>query len=389
MMRVRMGFYFFCIFALMNIGFDAKRIFHNTTGLGNYSRDLVRILSKYFPENQYLLYNPKKGKVKRLVPNNLNVFEKLPQNFIGKLIPSVWRSKCIIKQLLQDKVDIFHGLTGELPYGINSTQVKTVVTIHDLIFVRYPQQYKAFDRKIYLKKFQYAAQFADVVVAISEQTKRDIVDFLHINPEKIKVIYQGCHPVFKQKLSDDFIQSVVKKYALPQKYLLYIGSVIERKNLLSAVKAVQQTGDHLVVVGDGDHYMQKVKNYLTQHQLQHQVTFLKGLTMEEIAVLYKKAEIFIYPSIFEGFGIPIIEALYSGVPVVTGQGSCFPEAGGLYSKYVDPYNINQITEAIHTIKNNENIRNEMIEKGLQYVHQFDDDNIAEQWNNLYQTLYKN
>ncbi len=370
----------------MKIGFDAKRIFHNTTGLGNYSRDLVRILSSYFPENQYILFNPKKGKVNRLHINNTNVFEQLPATFLGRLFPGFWRSKLIINQLKKNKIDIFHGLTGELPLGIEKTNIKTVVTIHDLIFVRYPEQYKPIDRQIYIKKFSYAAKKADVVVAISEQTKRDIIDFLHINPDKIKVIYQGCHPVFKQLLSDNLIQSVLKKYNIPAKYLFYIGSVIERKNLLSVVKAVQQTGDNLVVVGEGDQYMQQVIQYIAKHKMQHQITFLKGLTMEEIAVLYKKAEIFVYPSTFEGFGIPIIEALYSGVPVITGQGSCFSEAGGDYSQYIDPQNIKEITDRINTIKNNPKIKSEMIEKGLEFVQKFNDDQIAQHWLTLYEQL---
>ncbi len=372
----------------MIIGFDAKRIFHNTTGLGNYSRDLVRILSTYFTENHYFLYNPKKGKVNRLLPNNRNVFEKLPQSFLGNLLPSIWRTKFIVNQLLKDNIQLFHGLTGELPLNIKQSGIKSVVSIHDLIFVRYPEQYKPIDRKIYFNKFRYAAENADVVVAISEQTKRDIIEYLHINPEKIKVIYQGCHPIFKQKLNKEFIESVLKKYTIPNKYLLYIGSVIERKNLLSAVKAVQQTGDHLVVVGEGDHYMQSVKNYINKHKLQPQIIFLKGLTMEEIAVLYQNAAIFIYPSIFEGFGIPIIEALYSGVPVITGSGSCFPEAGGESTQYVDPLNITQIVDSINSIKNNSILRQKMIDKGLQYVQKFNDDNIALQWNELYHNILK-
>jgi glycosyltransferase involved in cell wall biosynthesis len=370
----------------MKIGYDAKRIFHNTTGLGNYSRDLVRILSEYYPENEYHLYNPKKGKVKRLIPNNINVFEILPASYFSKIIPSFWRSKGVVKQLVKDNIDLYHGLTGELPIGIEKTSIKTIVTIHDLIFERYPELYKTIDRKIYFKKFKHAAETAHVIVAISEQTKQDIVDFLKITPEKIKVVYQGCHPVFKEDLTNSFMKKTMRKYQLPDQYLLYVGSMIERKNALSVVKAAAITGDNVVMVGDGRSYFEKIKQYVKDNKLSHKIIFLKGLSMEELGVLYRKAQIFLYPSDFEGFGIPIIEALYSKTPVITGKGSCFPEAGGATTLYIDPLNIEEIVYSIEKIKNNEKMKNEMIHKGFKYAQRFNDDAIAKNMMEIYQLL---
>ena len=162
--------------------------------------------------------------------------------------------------------------------------------------------------------------------------------------------------------------------------------VNERKNALSAVKAVEQTGDNLVLVGNGGEYFQMVKNYVIDHKLDSKIFFLQNLTIQEIAVLYQKAMIFIYPSVFEGFGIPIIEALYSKTPVITGKGSCFPEAGGPFSKYIDPKNIDEIANTIIDIKTNNEMRMEMIEKGFEYVQRFNDEYIAEHWNTLYKSL---
>jgi len=371
----------------MRIGYDAKRIYHNTTGLGNYSRDLVRVMSAFYPEHQYLLYNPKPARVHRLKTDGDFIKEILPQSVLAKKLPALWRSKWIIKQLLKDKVTIYHGLTGELPIGIKKTNIKTIVTIHDLIFVRYPNLYKAFDRKMYFKKFKYAAETADVVVAITEQTKQDIVDFLGINSDKIKVIYQGCHNIFKEKISDSFQKTVLEKYQLPTDYILNVGAINERKNVLSLVKAVSQTGDNLIIVGSGTDYYKKVKNYVTTHHLDKQITFLQGLDMKEIASLYRMAKLFVYPSIFEGFGIPIIEALYSKTPVITTNGSCFPEAGGTHSHYLnDPYDIAEISQAIRKIQSDSSLRESMINNGFSFVQQFNDNNIAHNWANLYQTL---
>lgn len=372
----------------MKIGFDAKRLYHNTTGLGNYSRDLVRILAEYYPNHQFILYNPK------LTDRNLfkslsdTILQVLPDTFLGKKFPFLWRSFWVKNRILKDQLDIFHGLSGELPFGLMGKKVKTVVTIHDLIFIRYPKLYHRIDRILYTFKYRKACQNADIVVAISEQTKQDIISFFKINPDKIKVIYQGCSDVFKKSQSVEFQQEVLKKYNIPKNYIFYVGSLIERKNALSALKAIHQTGDYLVILGDGKSYRKKLENYVTENHLQDRVLFLKGLTLEEIAVLYKNAQIFIYPSSFEGFGIPIIEAMFSRTPVITGKGSCFPEAGGKDSIYIDPQNIDEIVQAIQWIKQDNSKRKAMIDNGLEYVQRFNDSNIAQNWINLYQSLLK-
>lgn len=371
----------------MNIGYDAKRIFHNTTGLGNYSRDLVRILSEHYPENKYLLYNPKPSQLNRLEVDGEILIEKQPCDFMCQTFSGIWRSRGMVKDLKKDKVDIYHGLTGELPYGIHKTPIKTLLTIHDLIYVRYPKLYKAIDRKIYFKKAKYAAEKANAIVAISAQTKRDIVDFLQIDPEKIKVIYQGCHRAFKEEPSISEQQTFTKKYDLPQKFLLNVGSVIERKNLLTLVKAIEQTGDHLIVVGSGDDYHEKVQAYIEEKQLGRQVRFLTKLSMEEIAMLYQMAEIFVYPSIFEGFGIPIIEAMYSKTPVITSSGSCFPEAGGPNSFYLrNPHDVEELVDTIEEIREKPIDTQIRIEQSFAYVQRFNDDVIAEQMMDLYTEL---
>ncbi len=370
----------------MNIGYDAKRIFHNTTGLGNYSRDLVRILSEIYPDNSYNLYNPKPAKVDRLQPDGKIVIEQKPKSFLSKKLSSLWRSKWIVKQLVKEKIEIYHGLTGELPYGIEKTNIKTVVTIHDLIFMRYPELYKAIDRKIYFKKFKFAADIADVIIAISEQTKQDIVDFLEINPNKIQVIYQGCHQVFKDELSAKFQKEVLNKYHLPKSFILNVGAVNERKNVLNLIKAIENTAHNLVIVGTGTAYFQKVKKYVTNHKLNDRVFFLSGMSMEEIATLYQKAQLFVYPSIFEGFGIPIIEALYSQTPVITSKGSCFPEAGGPNSIYINPKSVDEIRAAIIDVLSDEKIKNTITTNGFKYVQRFNDEVIAKQIMNLYKDL---
>ncbi len=368
----------------MKIGYDAKRIFHNTTGLGNYSRDLVRILSSYYPDNQYYLYNPKTPKINRLQIKD-NMIVRQPKGLINKKIPSLWRSKFIIKDLLKDQIQIYHGLSGELPFGIEKTSIKSVVTIHDLIFLRFPELYKPIDRKIYTQKFKNACQIADKIVAISKQTKEDLISFFNISPENIEVIYQGCHDVFKILYLNKTKQEVLKKYKLPEHFLLNVGTIEERKNAFSIVKAIKNTDYNLVLVGRKTPYAEKIIEFIKENNMQNRIFFLENLNIKELAIIYQSADLFIYPSIYEGFGIPIIEALYSKIPVITNKHGVFSESGGPYSYYLeDVYNTDEIKQMIDEAINY--YYNERVEKSHRFVQKFNDDVLAENWINLYKSL---
>ena len=367
----------------MNIGFEAKRVFHNKTGLGNYSRDLVRLLSQYFPENNYYLYNPKTAKQNLFLANDITVFEKKPRTSFYSKFNNLWRQKGIVKDLEKDKITIFHGLSGEIPRGLRAKNIKSVVTIHDLIFVKFPHLYSFFDRKIHFYKFKKAAQEADLIIAISEQTKNDIIEFLKIDASKIKVIHQGCHSVFKDSFTKTEIQEVVSKYNLPDNFILNVGTIEARKNIFLAVKAIENIETNLVIVGKETPYANEIKKYIQTHNLGHKVLFLKGLSIQELAILYRLAKVFVYPSLYEGFGIPIIEALYSKTPVITTHDGVFPEAGGPNSIYIDPTSVSEMQKAIENLLSNDELRKEISEKGFEFVKKFNDKNIAATVNQLY------
>ena len=369
----------------MRIGFDAKRFFHNKTGLGNYSRSLVKLLSDAYPENDYFLFNTKLSNKFSLQNYASKVIEVLPSNFWFKKFNSFWRLFFISREIKNNKIEIYHGLSGELPLGIHNN-TKKIVTIHDLIFIRYPELYNFFDRKIYFWKFKYAAKNADLVIAISEQTKNDIVAFLKINPKKIRVIYQGCQDVFKKEYSLKEKSVVAKKYNLPDKFILNVGTIEERKNLFTIIKSIKDLDVPLVIIGRKTDYYHQIRRYIVDNKMENRIFHLSKLENYELAIIYQLATIFVYPSIFEGFGIPIIEALYSKTPVITTNSNVFPEAGGPNSIYIDPNNIKELEEKIVLLLNNETLRNEVTEKGYRYVQKFNDQAIAEQLMNCYRDL---
>ena len=372
----------------MKIGFEAKRVFHNKTGLGNYSRDLIRMVSHYFPENNYFLYNPKKSKETLFVPNETNVFEKNPQTAFYKKCYNIWRQKGVIQDVEKDQVQLFHGLSGELPSGLSAKGIKSVVTIHDLIFIRYPHLYSFFDRKIHFLKFKKATKNADLIIAISEQTKLDIIQYLGVASSKIKVIYQGCNSVFKTTFSEEIKEKVIQKYQLPKKFVLNVGTIEERKNALTIVKAIKDLDISLVLIGKETAYANQIHEYIKANNLQDRVRFLKGITNEELAIMYQLAAVFVYPSIFEGFGIPIIEALFSKTPVITNKNGVFPEAGGPNSLYIEPYDVADLQHKIHQVLTDSNLSTEMKEKGFEFAQQFNDEGIAQQIMTCYTDLLK-
>ncbi|AZA83517.1 glycosyl transferase family 1 [Chryseobacterium lactis] len=364
----------------MKIAFDAKRFFHNTSGLGNYSRDLVRMLSQFEPDNEYILLNKNKSERGKEILNRQNV------SFVETSKGKFSRQFKMGKDAQKLGADIFHGLSGELPLKWDQKPIKKVVTIHDLIFVRYPEYYSFFDRKIHFWKFKKAAEMSDKIIAISEQTKRDIVQFLKVPEAKIEVIYQGCHKAFKEQQSPEFTQATRDKFILPERFILNVGTIEDRKNLLNIVRAIQDTSIPLVVVGRKTKYYQKVAAFLKKNKMEKQVLFLEGVSMDELAVIYKLADIFVYPSFFEGFGIPVIEALFSKTVVITSNTSCLPEAGGKDSVYIDPNNDVDISAKIKFLWENESERKRREEKGFEFVQKFNDAAIAEELINLYQKI---
>lgn len=372
----------------MNIAFDAKRAFLNTSGLGNYARTLIKSLNEYYPDNSYTLYTTRQAEneFQASLKQHKNISIQEPQQFVDKKFRSRWRSYGITTLLNEHKINVYHGLSNELPFNIDQFKGKKIVTTHDLIFLRYPKLYPLIDRKIYNKKFRHACDLADVIIAISEETKRDIEKYYFIPENKIQVLYQSCGESFYKESTPILIENTIKKHQLPNEYLLYVGTIEERKNLLTLIAALKNIKDiPLVVVGNKRNYFHKVEEYILKNKLQDRVLFLENVSTNELPVIYRQAKVFIFPSLFEGFGIPIIEALTSKVPVITTKGACFPEVAGPNSIYIDPTDSEALSEQINYVLNSESTRIQMAEKGYEYAQKFHPKKCTEQLMALYKS----
>ena len=370
----------------MRIGYDAKRAFYNNSGLGNYSRNLLKALTENFGQNKYVLYTSGIGR--HLFDLSHPAYEtRFPKTAFQKLFPAWWRTFSIPKQLIADQVDIYHGLSHELPVGIDHVPVKTVVTMHDLIFLRYPGLYKPMDRFIYRKKFSYACRKADSVVAVSKQTADDLITFLKVNPKKISLIHQGCNPIFFNEAQDTLKFEIKEKFNLPDSYILYVGTIEPRKNLLTLIKAIHKGSIRipLVAIGRKTSYFSEIKNYIDFHSLKD-IHFIDTVRNGELPAIYQMAKLFVYPSVFEGFGIPVLEALASKIPVITSKGGCFPEAGGPASCYINPKNTDELADAIKNILNDDHLISKMKSEGYNHALQFSPEQVAKNIMDLYKKL---
>ena len=394
-------FTFFINFAAMKhiIGYDAKRLVRNTSGLGNYSRTLVNDLAATVPGDWSLrLYAPDEGRedLRRQIDPRPNVQYSYPKGdsslftLHSSLFTSLWRTRGIVSDLQRDHVTLYHGLSGELPLGIRKSGIPSVVTIHDLIFLRHPEYYKWLDRKIYTWKFHRTVKEADLIIAISECTRRDIIELGQVPADKIRVIYQSCSTLFKQREGDDHLMKVNARYELPARYLVNVGTIEPRKNIALAVKALPLLPDdlQLVIIGRRTPYADEVLQEARRLGVSHRVKLLHNVPTDDLPAILQMAEVSVYPSRYEGFGIPIIEAIQSGLPVVACTGSCLEEAGGPDSLYVSPDDPAAMAQAIRQSLKGAKGREERIRRSQTYVQRFEGTDVATQVLRLYQELLK-
>lgn len=365
----------------MRIGFDGKRAVYNNTGLGNYSRLLVDVLAKRYPEHEYILYTPQLQRNKRLEPllKLPNVTLRTPDTIIGRAASPIWRIQGVTAQLEREKVDLMHGLSGELPLNIDNLPIPGIVTIHDLIFKRFPDCYNAIDREIYDYKFMHSARNASRVLAISECTKRDIIQYYDIDPDKIDVVYQGCHQQFWSKPSKAEIESVKAKYGIDRPYIISVGTIEKRKNQIMPVRGIRGLSDELdlVLIGRRTSYARTLDQYIRQYSMGNRIKFIDRADFADLPALYAGAFCSSYTSHYEGFGIPVIESLAVGTPVVVATGSCLEEAGGPDTPAVNPYDIEEWVSTMKELIEFPSARKTVAENGHEYVKRFNDLAMAE------------
>lgn len=371
---------------MLRIGYDAKRAFLNQAGLGNYSRNTLAALQKYYPQHDYVLFTPE---LRTDLFKEYPLFETaIPENFVYRIFKSYWRNFVIGKHLKKKQLDLFHGLSNELPSGIEYSKIPAVVTVHDLIFMNFPQWYKRIDRKIYLEKVKYACQVASRIVAISNHTREDLIKKLDINPDRIEVIYQSISERYFFYSVRDQITDVRSRYNLPSRYILTVGTIEPRKNQLAVLKAINHLNLDIpyVIVGKPTAYKQQLVDYIQINRLSDQVYFLHGVPDIDLPALYQQAECMIYLSHYEGFGLPVVEAMASGCPVIASSLSCLPEIGADAALYCEPDDENAIGSLLERLLGDTVLQHDLSERGKKRAQFFHPEHRVNALMDLYQQI---
>lgn len=373
----------------MRIGFDGKRAVCNNTGLGNYSRLVIeQLAATSAPTDHLWVYSPTLRDNPRLrtILNSRNITFVTPRSPLA--VGTVWRSAGIIRDLRRDGIDIFHGLSNELPLNIRHSGIPSVVTIHDVIYRRLPWCYKPIDRKLYDLKYGHSCRAADRIIAISECTKRDIMHYYGVEEDKITVVYQGCDAQFDHQWSDEEKKDLRHRLHLPQRYIVQVGTIERRKNLALTIRALAALPSdiHLVAVGRDNGYKAECQRIADTEGVSGRIVWLHNTGFTDLPGVYQCAEAICYPSRYEGFGLPIIEGIRSRRPVIGATGSCLEEAGGDGAVYVNPDDVRSMAEALLTFTSPGYNHTDRLNAGLIHTAQFDTSRMADNIRAVYSTL---
>jgi glycosyltransferase involved in cell wall biosynthesis len=351
----------------VRIGIDARKL--HDFGIGTYIRNLLRELAKIDRTSQYVLFTR---------PEDVSISASLGDNFravpVGSGHYSVAEQISIPLAARRERVDLLHAPHYVLPA---LTTARTVVTIHDCIHLMFPEYLRNRLRYMFARASLYtAAHKSDRIFTVSEQSKRDILKFFNVPPEKIVVTPNAIDDRFRAWPSEEHVVNTRERYQLSHSYLLYVGNIKPHKNLERLIEAfhlVRQQGRselELIIIGDEISKLQSLRRAVHKHDIHRYVRFLGYVPDKTLAVLYRLASVFVFPSLYEGFGLPPLEAMASGTPVVTSNVSSLPEVVGDAAILVDPYDPQAIAEGILAVLRSTHLRNELTKRGLERVQHY-------------------
>jgi glycosyltransferase involved in cell wall biosynthesis len=352
---------------VVRIAIDARKL--HDFGIGTYIRNLLRYLARIDRENEYVLlcHAPDMGVAKTLGENFRTVLEPAANYSLSEQvhIPLV---------LMREKPNVFHAPHYVLPVGVRS---RSVVTIHDCIHLMFPQYLPNRAAYAFARAAMWsAARRSARILTVSEASKRDILHFLNVPPEKISVVYNGIDERFWIEPSAEEIARVRERFQLDHGFVLYAGTIKPHKNLVRLIEAFAalRKGEFeelkLLIIGDEISKLPALRRAVHSHKLHKHVRFLGFLPDETLAALYRLAAVFVFPSLYEGFGLPPLEAMASGTPVVTSNVSSLPEVAGDAAVLVDPYEVGSIVDGMRRVLTDQALAAELRTKGLMRARDF-------------------
>ena len=366
----------------MKIAVNALQVSENNSGIGRYIIDMVSELIEY-PEhffNIYLSQGVHIDQWERMNHVSLNHKNFCKEDFFRRNFFEIFGFSPSIKKY---QPDVFFAPDTKLPWGLGSN-VKKVVTVHDLAVFKYPETYQKSRVLYWQKHFTSSVKRADRVVAISQSTKRDLMDILRVPEEKVIVIYNGVGAEFQPVIDPVECLKVREKYRLPERYILFVGTFSPRKNLGRLIKAFgllrRETNlpHKLVIAGEKGWKYREDLQWVKDLGLEDQIVFPGFIDSADLPVVYSMADVLAYPSLYEGFGLPPVEAMACGTPVVVSNTSSLPEVVGEAGIFVDPYNIEDIGAGLSSVLSDLVIQKRLIKLGRDRARMFSWESAASQ-----------
>jgi glycosyltransferase involved in cell wall biosynthesis len=373
----------------LRIGIDYTAAVRQGAGIGRYTRELVRALAKLDRGHDYVLFAAAGGQ--------RPVDAGWPTSFQTRSVPLSDRALAILWHRLQlplwvelvtGPVDIFHSPDFVLP---PVRRAKTLLTVHDLSFIRYPQCADANLRAYLNRVVPRSVHRADLVLADSQNTKDDLVELLDVRHDRIEVIYPGVEERFRPIEDQVVLDEARKQYDLPARFIFGLGTLQPRKNFTRLIEAysllvTRYPSLHLVIAGGKGWLYEEIFATVERLDLEEEVVFPGFVADEDLPALYNLAELFVFPSLYEGFGLPPLEAMACGTPVITSDASSLPEVVGEAGLMVEATDVEGLAEAVRRVLEDDALREGMIAKGVKQVRKFTWQKAAAKLLNLYEAL---
>ncbi len=366
----------------MRIGVDARLVYYHQAGIGQYILRLMQALAQIDREDEIVLFKSRKDKTAIVRQSNF----KLQSLWTPSHHP--FESRALSIELAPYRLDVLHS-PDFIPPGF--PRCPSVITVHDLAFLKYPRFLTRSSARYY-GQVEVAASRADHIIAVSQSTKRDTIQMLGVPEEKITVIYEAAHPLFAPISNEEPLARVRAKFGLPRDFILFVSTIEPRKNIPTLLRAFKQLRARykapitLALAGNRGWLVEEVDAVVEELKLGDSIRFLGGVPNEELVYLYNAATCFILPSYYEGFGLPPLEAMACGTPVIVSKVASLPEVVGDAALLVEPEDVEGWCVAMMRVLDDENLRREMRAKGLKRAATFSWERAARETLAVYQKI---
>ena len=376
----------------MRIAIDCTAGFQQWAGIGRYTRGLVRALAALDRANDYVLFHFRgaRNNTDNWITPTPN-FQDKPISFSERTVGMIWYHLGIPLPVdfFVGSADLYHSPDFVLP---PVRRGRAVVTVHDLSFMLFPECAEEGLRRYLDRMVPHSLSRADLVLADSANTQNDLICLLDVPPEKVEVVYPAAEPHFRRVEDPPVLSKVRQKYKVPDSFILSVGTLEPRKNLVRLVKAYRRLKREsaftpkLLISGREGWLFQDIYKAVADAGLEDDVKFVGYVAEEDLPALYSMAEALVFPSLYEGFGFPPLEAMACGTPVVCSTRSSLPEVVGEAAVLVDPHDVPALADAIHSVIDSPDLRARLVQKGLVQAQKFSWEKTAEKVLGLYSRL---